>query len=225
MIGVPLGDRDRKPLRFPIITALLILANVAVFCVEVVEGDPFITRWVLIPAHIASAHGVATIFTSMFMHASWFHILGNMVFLWAFGPEIEDAMGLMRYLAFYLLGGVAAALCQVAVSPGSNIAILGASGAIAAVMGAFIVTYPRDRIRVLLVIFVFVTVALVPAAILIGLWFLLQLFSGVGSLAGHQSGEVAYMAHVGGFLFGAIAARAFERRSPPAGYLIDKGPP
>ena len=158
------------------------------------------------------------------MHAGWVHLLGNMVFLWAFGPEIEDAMGSQRYLVFYLLGGITAFLLQIAVNPGSNVPNLGASGAIAAVMGAFIITYPRDRIRLLLVIFIFVTVTAVPAVILIGLWFLLQLFSGFGSLIDKQTDGVAYMAHVGGFLFGVITARFFERKSPTGGYLLDKEP-
>ncbi len=174
--GIPLGDQDRRPLRFPIATVLIIIVNVIVFIIELVEGEPFIERWALIPAHVASAHGIATIFTAMFMHAGWIHIVGNMVFFWAFGPEIEAPCGSLRYLVFYLLGGIAATLLQIAVDPGSNVPNLGASGAIAAVMGAFIVTYPRDRIRLLLIIVIFVTVTAVPAFILIGLWFLLQLF-------------------------------------------------
>jgi membrane associated rhomboid family serine protease len=143
------------------------------------------------------------------MHGSWSHILGNMVFLWAFGPEIEDAMNPMRYLVFYILGGLIAMLAQVAVSPSSTVPNLGASGAIAAVMGAFLVTYPRDQIRSLLIIFIFVRVTFIPAALLIGFWFLIQLFN-VGSVAAVQTGGVAYIAHVGGFVFGAATARLFE---------------
>ena len=154
-----------------------------------------------------------TILTAMFMHGSWSHIIGNMVFLWAFGPEIEDAMGRGRYLAFYLLGGLIAMLAQVAASPHSTVPNLGASGAIAAVMGAFIVTYPRDRIKSLLLIFIFVKVTFIPAALLIGFWFLTQLVH-AGQVAQVQTGGVAYLAHVGGFIFGAIAARWFEQSSP-----------
>ena len=139
----------------------------------------------------------------MFMHGSLSHIIGNMVFLWAFGPEIEDAMNPLRYLAFYLAGGGMAMLAQVASSPGSTVPSLGARGAIAAVMGAFLVTYPLDRIRSLLVIFIFVRVTFIPAALLIGVWFLTQLLN-VGSVAVVQTDGVAYMAHVGGFIFGAI---------------------
>jgi len=129
--------------------------------------------------------------------------------LWAFGPEIEDSMNPLRYLVFYLAGGLVAMLAQVAVSPHSTVPNLGASGAIAAVMGAFLVTYPSDQIRVILIIFVFVRITLVPAALLIGFWFLIQLLN-VGSVATVQTGGVAYVAHVGGFIFGAATARLFE---------------
>jgi membrane associated rhomboid family serine protease len=146
-----------------------------------------------------------------------------MIFLWAFGPEIEDAMGPVRYLAFYLLGGLVASVAQVAALSSSTVPNLGASGAIAAVMGAFLITYPRDRIRTLLFLGWFVTVTVIPAAVLIGIWFLLQLFSQVGSVAQaqSQSGGVAYMAHVGGFIFGAIAARLFEDRRRIAAQIVD----
>jgi membrane associated rhomboid family serine protease len=140
-----------------------------------------------------------------------------MVFLWAFGPEVEDIMGPVRYLVFYILGGIVAALTQVAVDPASTVPNLGASGAIAAVMGAFLVTYPRDQIRSLLVIFVFVNVAYIPAALLIGVWFLIQAVS-LGAVA-HQptppASGVAYAAHVGGFIYGAVIARLFEIQGRP----------
>src|SRR5689334_21525258 len=158
----------------------------------------------------------------MFMHGGWMHIIGNMVFLWAFGPEIEDAMGPVRYLAFYLLGGIAAFLAQIAAASSSTVPNLGASGAIAAVMGAFLITYPRDRIRTLLLLGWFVSVTVIPAAVLIGIWFLLQLFSEVGSVAQAQSGGgVAYVAHVGGFIFGAVTARLFESRRRIAAQIIE----
>ena len=160
-------------------------------------------------SNIFAGHHWITILTAMFMHASWSHILGNMVFLWAFGPEIEDAMGPLRYLVFYLAGGLVAMLAQIAVSPHSTVPNLGASGAIAAVMGAFLVTYPRDQIRAILIIFIFMRITLIPAALLIGVWFLIQLLN-VGSVATVQTGGVAYMAHVGGFIFGAVTARLFE---------------
>src|SRR5208337_4890463 len=130
--------------------------------------------------------------------------------LWAFGPEIEDAMGPLKYLAFYLLSGLAASLAQIALMPHSTVPNLGASGAIAGVMGAFLVTYPHDRIRALLFFGWFVRTAFIPAALLIGLWFLIQPFSQVGAVANVQTGGVAYAAHVGGFIFGAVTGRIFE---------------
>jgi len=193
-----------------VVTALIIVANVYVFFRELVEGDPFVARWAVIPAYIIHGRHWITLLTAMFMHSGWLHIIGNMVFLWAFGPEIEDAMGRLRYLAFYLLGGVVAMLAQVIGSPASTIPCLGASGAIAAVMGAFIVMYPRDRIRSILWIFIFIRVTYIPAIVLIGVWFLIQLLD-VGLVANVKTGGVAYLAHVGGFLFGAVTAKLWRR--------------
>jgi membrane associated rhomboid family serine protease len=152
----------------------------------------------------------------MFMHGSWSHIIGNMIFLWAFAPEIEDAMNPVRYLIFYLTGGVVAALCQIAAMPHSTVPSLGASGAIAAVMGAFLVTYPRDMIKSVLFFFWWARITFIPAALLIGFWFLTQLFS-LGAVAStadmSKTGGVAYLAHVGGMVFGAATARLFEASS------------
>jgi membrane associated rhomboid family serine protease len=206
---IPLGDASRRPARVPVVTGFIIFANVCVFVLELMRGDAFVLQWSAIPAQITSGHHLITILTAMFMHGSWSHIIGNMVFLWAFSPEIEDAMGRSRYLAFYLLGGLVAMLAQVLADPHSTVPNLGASGAIAAVMGAFMVTYPRDQIRSLLIIFIFVRVTFIPAALLIGFWFLTQLVH-VGTVAHSQTGGVAYLAHVGGFIFGALTARFFE---------------
>ncbi len=212
---IPVSDADRRPVNLPVMTLLLIVVNFIVFFLELAGGDAFVSRWALVPAHITAGTDWITLLTAMFLHAGWEHILGNMVFLWAFGPEVEDAMGPVRYLAFYLLGGLLANLAQIALAPTSTDLNLGASGAIAAVMGAFIITFPRDRIKTVLILGIFVRVTLIPAALLIGVWFLLQVFSQVGSVAGVESGGVAYMAHIGGFIFGAIAGRWFE--SPAAG--------
>jgi membrane associated rhomboid family serine protease len=206
---IPLSDVSRRPARFPVITASIIAVNALVFLLELIRGEAFVTTWSVKPADIVAGHHLITILTAMFMHASWSHILGNMVFLWAFGPEVEDLMHPRRYLVFYLLGGLAATAAQVAADPSSTVPNLGASGAIAAVMGAFLVTYPRDRIRSLLVIFVFVRTAYIPAALLIGVWFLTQ-FVNLGAVAQQPAGGVAYAAHVGGFIFGAVTARLFE---------------
>jgi len=208
---IPLRDASRRPTRLPLVTGSIIVLNVVVFALELSRGNAFIMRWAVIPAEIMSGHGLLTIATAMFMHGGWLHIISNMVFLWAFGPVIEDLMTRRRYLAFYLLGGLAATLAQVAAAPTSGVPVLGASGAIAAVMGAFIVTYPRDRIRSLLVILVFVSVTYVPAVLLIGVWFIVQ-FVSFRSVVHEPSGGVAYAAHLGGFIFGAIAVRFFERR-------------
>ena len=207
---IPLGDVSRRTRRFAVVTALIIVANAYVFLRELVEGDAFVARWAVIPAHILAGHNWITLITAMFMHAGWLHIIGNMVFLWAFGPEIEDAMGRFHYLAFYLLGGIVAMLAQVVGSGYSQIPCLGASGAIAAVMGAFIVMYPRDRIRSLLWIVIFVRITYIPAVLLIGFWFLMQLIN-VGLVANVKTGGVAYLAHVGGFLFGAVTARLWRK--------------
>ena len=193
-------------------TLLIIAINVVVFFQELVYGDAFVTKWAVIPADIVAGHNWITILTAMFMHGGWLHILGNMVFLWAFGPEMEDVMNPLRYAVFYLAGGLVATLAQVAVSPDAMVPSLGASGAIAAIMGAFLVTFPRDRIRALLIIFLFVRVTFIPAALLIGFWFLMQLFS-AGAVVNVQTGGVAYMAHVGGAVFGALTVRLFIDRA------------
>src|SRR5215469_3509480 len=206
---IPLRDESRSPEGFPVVTALIIAINALVFFLELAGGDAFVTRWSLVPADIVAGQHWVTILTSMFMHASWSHILGNMVFLWAFGPEIEDVMNPWRYLAFYLAGGVVAMLAQVVADPSSMVPNLGASGAIAAVMGAFLITYPRDRIRTVLVFGFFFRVTFIPAALLIGFWFVIQLLS-FGTVANVQSGGVAYLAHIGGMIFGAATARLFE---------------
>jgi membrane associated rhomboid family serine protease len=208
---IPLSDASRRPTHFPIVTSSIILINLIVFGLELSGGDAFVLKWAAVPATITGGHHWITILTAMFMHGSWSHILGNMVFLWAFGPEIEDAMNPLRYSIFYLAGGIVAMLAQIAIDPSSTVPNLGASGAIAAVMGAFLVTYPHDEIRSLLFIFVFVRVTFIPAALLIVVWFLTQLWN-AGTVATVQSGGVAYVAHIGGVLFGVFTARLFENR-------------
>jgi membrane associated rhomboid family serine protease len=158
-----------------------------------------------------------SVITAMFLHAGWLHLLGNMLFLWIFGDNVEDALGRFGYLGFYLIGGIAAGALQFVLAPNSTIPNVGASGAIAAVLGAYIVLYPRARI--LTVVFYFlITIIELPALVVLGLWFVLQLFQGVSGLAAHVNGGVAYWAHVGGFGFGAIVAWLFfrGRRLPAA---------
>jgi membrane associated rhomboid family serine protease len=208
---IPISDATRRPVRFPIITVLIIAANATMFLLELSNGNAFIVRWSLIPRQIVAGHDLITLLTAMFMHAGWLHILGNMVFFWVFGPEIEDAMGSMRFLVFYLVGGLVAFAAQIAAAPNSAVPNLGASGAIAAVMGAFLITYPRDQIRTVLFIGWFIDVTVLPAILMVGIWFLLQVFMEVGSLAQVQAGGVAYMAHIGGFLYGMIFSPFFEK--------------
>src|SRR6201987_879561 len=209
MMLIPLTDASRRPTRVPVVTACIIALNALMFVLELAGGETFVKDWSVVPADIVAGQHWITILTAMFMHGSWSHIIGNMIFLWAFGPEIEDSMGRGRYLLFYLAGGLVAMLAQILADPHSTVPNLGASGAIAAVMGAFIVTSPRDRIKAVLFIFVFVRITFIPSALLIGFWFLTQLVH-AGAVAQVQTGGVAYLAHVGGFIFGAVAAHYFE---------------
>src|SRR6266702_1588818 len=204
---IPLGDASRRLTRWPLVTVLLIAVNAYVFTRELMYGEDFVYAWSAIPAEIMSGHAWLTILTAMFMHASWLHIIGNMVFFWAFGPEIEDAMGRWRFLVFYLLGGLIAMLAQIVAAPTSTVPNLGASGAIAAVMGAFLVTYPRDRIKTVLWVVIYVRIAFVPASLLIGFWFLTQLVSAGEVAHSVLNGGGAYLAHIGGFLFRVATGR------------------
>ncbi|MFY9801067.1 MAG: rhomboid family intramembrane serine protease, partial [Methanoregula sp.] len=173
--------------------------------VELIAGDAFIETWAFVPTRFLANPGgdFITIFTSMFMHGGWLHIGGNMLYLWIFGDNIEDRFGHLRYLVFYLVCGVAATFAQMAFSMGSSIPNLGASGAIAGVLGAYVLLFPQRRVTVM----VGAGVTQMPALIVIGLWFVLQLFSGIGSIAATaDTGGVAYMAHVGGFIAGFVLA-------------------
>jgi rhomboid family protein len=209
----PLGTASRSLSSVPFVTLLIILINAGVFYLELTHGEPFIVKWSLTPADIMVGRHPETVVSAMFLHGSWMHIIGNMIFLWAFGPPIEEAMGSVRYLIFYLLGGAAAMAAQVAGDPHSTITVLGASGAIAAVMGAFLVTYPGDRIRTLVILFPFVRIIFIPAVVLIGLWIVLQVISVnmEATQAAAGSAGVAYLAHIGGAVFGIATGKLFER--------------
>jgi membrane associated rhomboid family serine protease len=225
--------RDDNPtLHTPLVTLLLIGANVAAWIlVQGMGSDPALARSVcqlgLIPAEFlgrvlpgtqvplgpdeACTLGLGlhwyTPLTSMFMHGGWFHLIGNMWFLWLFGNNVEDSMGHFRYVAFYLLCGLAAAATQTFMSPSSIVPMVGASGAISGVMGAYVVLYPRVRVHMLIVLFVFITRIAVPAYLMLGYWFLLQL---LGGSAAQGEGGVAFWAHVGGFLAGAFLIQVFK---------------
>ncbi len=227
--------RDDNPtLRPAVVTYLIIAINVAVWVfVQGVGTDPALTRSVcrlgLIPGELLHrlppgyevpvGPGVAcvvgagsswyTVLTSMFLHGGWFHLIGNMWFLWLFGNNIEDSMGRSRYLPFYLICGLTAAALQTLLNPGSAVPMVGASGAISGIMGAYVVLYPRVRVHLLVVLVVFITRIEVPAYVMLGYWFVLQLLGGTSAI-GTQQGGVAFWAHVGGFVAGAALIQLFR---------------
>lgn len=212
----PIGDDNSARRTIPLVTYGLIVINVIFFFVELSGGDAFIQKWAFIPSRFLADPGgdLLTIFTSMFMHAGWLHLGGNMLYLWIFGDNVEDRFGHLKFIIFYLLAGVAATLAQLAFSAGSNVPNLGASGAIAGVLGAYILMFPKGKVNVLMGR----GVIPLPALVVIGLWIVLQLFSGIGSIADTaQTGGVAYMAHIGGFIAGlALAFLLGGTRGTPA---------
>ena len=210
----PIGDDDSGRRSFPIVTYALIALNVLFFFVELSGGDAFIGKWAFVPSRFLANPGAdfLTIFTSMFMHAGWLHLGGNMLYLWIFGDNVEDRFGPIKFLVFYLLCGIAATLAQLAFSVGSDIPNLGASGAIAGVLGSYILLFPQGRVRVLQG----QQIIQVPALIVIGFWIILQLFSGIGSItAAADTGGVAYMAHIGGFIAGFVLTFLFRGNTAP----------
>lgn len=212
----PLGSVSRSFKGLPFATVLIILINAGVFYLEMVQGEPFILRWSAVANEIRQGHDLETIVTSMFLHGGWLHIISNMVFLWAFAPLIEDGMGSLRFVIFYLLAGVAAMAAQIyGGDMHSTVPSLGASGAVAGVMGAFLVTYPRDQIRTL-ILSPAPRIVLIPAMVLIGLWIVTQVVSVTTEVQEANAGGVAYLAHIGGAIFGAVTGRLFFRGSPSA---------
>lgn len=212
---IPLRDTQPSYSK-PVVTTLLIVVNFVAFFYEL-SLDSFSRN------HLIAVYGMVperldplTLLTSMFLHGGWLHIIGNMWFLWIFGDNVEDILGGGKYLLFYLLCGVAAALAQVAVNPDSRAPTIGASGAIAGVMGAYLVKFPHSRVLTLVPIFFFFTTFELPAAFVLAYWFLIQFFSGVGSVAySHLTDQgVAWFAHVGGFLTGILLIYLFPTRRP-----------
>jgi membrane associated rhomboid family serine protease len=217
---LPLGDDDSQVHITPIVTVGLIVINVLVFLYQLMQGDieGFFMTWSVIPVEYSQGTDLApthpgpfwiTTLTSMFMHGGWMHLLGNMLFLWIFGDNVEQAMGSFRYLVFYLICGVAATAAHIMTGLSSQIPSLGASGAISGVLGAYIVLFPHQRVRVLVVRMV----TEMPALVVIGLWILLQFVNGIGAMAQtEETGGVAYAAHVGGFIAGIVLVWIFRRR-------------
>jgi len=211
---VPIGDDNTSRRTQPVVTYALIALNILFFLVELGGGDAFIQTWAFVPNRFLANPGgdFLTIYTSMFMHGGWLHIGGNMLYLWIFGDNVEDAWGHVGYLLFYLAGGVTATLAHVFTNPTSVIPTVGASGAIAAVLGAYLVLYPQSRVLTFIPIGYFMTLKLIPAAIVLGVWFILQFFNGVLSLGGPDVGGTAFWAHIGGFLAGVLLALLFGKR-------------
>jgi membrane associated rhomboid family serine protease len=211
--------RDSIPTRrVPIVNYLLIAANVVVFGLIWLAGsgqETLVYQFALIPASFTgglSLGDIADVFTGMFMHAGLAHLAGNMLYLWIFGDNVEDSMGPILYLVFYLVGGVVASLTYILTNPTSQVPAVGASGAIAAVLGAYLVLFPRSRVATLIPLGIFLRVMTVPAVFVLGLWFVLQLFSGVLSLGGPDVGGVAFWAHAGAFVAGVVMALLFGKR-------------
>lgn len=215
---IPIADDNRRRRRTPWVNYLLIAANIAIFVQLVAQPAPaqldLFARYAAVPAWITWDPATwAPLLTCTFLHASWLHLGGNMLFLWVFGDNVEDGMGHVRYLVFYLLAGVAGSAAQVAVAPGATTPLVGASGAIAGVLAAYLVLFPHSMVRTIVVLVppLFVW-PMLPAWLLIGLWFALQFWSGLTSLGQLDVGGVAYFAHVGGFVAGLLLARMFRRR-------------
>lgn len=201
---LPLGDDNSRRRTLPVVTYALIAVNVLVFVLFELPNPnlaEFITQWGTVPAEIMAGRGLITLITSMFLHGGWAHLLGNMLFLWIFGDNVEDAFGHGLYTAFYFVAGLAASMAQVLLSPTSTIPGVGASGAISGVLAAYIVMFGSNRVRVL----IGGMLTTVPAYVMIGLWIVLQFVNGFASIANTaQTGGVAYGAHVGGFFAGLV---------------------
>lgn len=211
----PIGDDNSSRRTFPVVTYALIVLNLVFFVAELNGGDAFIQQWAFVPSRFLANPGgdFPTLFTSMFMHAGWLHLLGNMLYLWIFGDNVEDRFGHLKFTIFYVLCGIAATFAQLAFSSGSNIPNLGASGAIAGVLGGYILLFPRSRVNVLMGR----GVIPMPALVVIGLWIVLQFVSGIGSISNTaESGGVAYMAHIGGFIAGFVLTFFLRGKAEPA---------
>ena len=216
--------RDHNPSRhFPVVTVTIIAVNVAVFLYEtlvVTNIELFFYQYGLVPCALTgqclpipgALPPWLTLFTAMFMHGGWLHIGSNMLYLWIFGNNIEDAMGSLGYTVFYFVCGLGASFAQIATDTGSTIVNIGASGAIAGILGAYLVLFPGARVDTVVIFGWFVRIVALPAALVLGSWFVIQVFSGVASLGAESMGGVAFFAHIGGFVAGLLLVRLFKRR-------------
>jgi len=213
----PLGDDNSQRRTVPVVTVVLIALNVIMFLLELSAGEGFIQQFAFIPSRFSEAPPAYayTILTAMFLHGGWMHLFGNMLFLWIFGDNVEDRFGRFQFLLFYLAAGIAATFAQYAIAPNSPIPNVGASGAIAGVLGSYILMFPQSRVNVLMGR----QVVAMPAVIVLGMWIAVQLFSGMGSIAytdeSANVGGVAYMAHIGGFAAGFLLTLLFRSRLDP----------
>ncbi len=215
---IPIKDEIRSR-SFAFINYGLIILNVVVFGLQLMQGanlETFVGKYAFIPGQISSgldSGDFLRILTSMFMHGGWMHLIGNMLYLWIFGDNVEDALGHIGYLVFYLLAGFLAAFAHYYFNPQSLIPTVGASGAIAGVLGAYLVFYPSSRVYTFIPIGFFSRLTLVPSFLVLGLWFVLQLFSGFLSIGATEQGGVAFWAHIGGFVFGLLIGLLFKGRT------------
>jgi membrane associated rhomboid family serine protease len=213
---IPLRSTERV-YSTTIVTISLIVVNTLIFLYQATLNpyslNTFVTEFGIVPDQMRGM-GLITLVTSMFLHGGWLHLIGNMLFLWVFGRNVEDLIGGSKFLVFYLMCGIAAGVVHVIVNSYSRVPTIGASGAIAGVMGAYFVKFPRSRIVTLIPIFIFITTADIPAAFVLLYWFAIQFFSGIGSLAStdYTGGGVAWFAHIGGFLLGMVFIRLFPPR-------------
>src|SRR5438067_3507572 len=208
--------RDIIPSRtVPYITITIIALNALAWLFEVSLSPEVLEQFLRIYGVVPADFTAPTLITSMFLHGSWMHVIGNMWYLWIFGDNVEDRLGHGRFIAFYVLCGIAAAIGQTVMAPQSLLPMVGASGAIAGVMGAYFVLYPRSRVLTLIPLFIFIRIVELPAIVLLGFWFLMQLFSAgaIATTANSANGGVAFMAHVAGFLAGVIAVFVLRPRS------------
>lgn len=212
----PIGDDNIERGHPAVFSYLFFALNIGVFIFQstLPEGAAagFVEHFGAIPAEISRGNDLETLFTSMFLHGSWMHLTGNLLYLWIFADNIEAIIGHVRFVLFYLAGGLVAGMAQVVISPDSGVPCIGASGAIAGVMGAYIVMFPKSRVRMLFLLFF--TVFYIPAWVFLGIWFVQQLSSGLGvlGLSAEDAGGIAWWAHIGGFAFGLLAGFYFRDR-------------
>lgn len=199
--------------RTPVVTIGLIVLNTLAFLYELSLSDVELDRLVRAAGTVPADFSALDTVTSLFLHGGWLHFLGNMLYLWIFGDNVEDSFGHVRFLLFYVFCGAAAAIAQVVIHPDSTVPMVGASGAIAGVMGAYFVLFPQSRVLAGVFIIFFIDVVEIPAIFFLGIWFLMQLFSGVGSLVDAADGGIAFFAHVGGFVVGAVGGLVARLRA------------